>query len=420
MNRQTGLCVVALLASCALACGGESEPKSDADQAQDERAGSRAAAETDTDKPAARDDESDEQESDESTVDEAEETGGSAVAPQYADACSERRGSWSKPCHEDPDPCKLDSGYPGDEYCLLPPPAGQGVQIHFGPKDHADADAVKGYVLNPGEEFNSYATVNIPTTETKYYAYIKISMRPGSHHLINNLMDGHGEEGFVDANSGCGGEMGEAFPGTQNLITESPPQGIPAPENEGLGRTLPGNSSLCQNYHRYNTTDKPALSEIWYNIWFVDESEITQKTNGVFVNAGPWEVIQPGEKIVLTTTADIKQEGRIVSLFGHRHVSTERFAAWLNDELIYDSWDWVESRLFNYDTITDNPPVNSAAKMDGAVSGMLSFKPGDQVKIECHVNNASDHTLRFANELYTGEMCILFGQTVGGELRKMR
>jgi hypothetical protein len=203
-----------------------------------------------------------------------------------------------------------------------------------------------------------------------------------------------------------------SFPGTQNLVTESPPQGIPAPENEGLGRTLPPNVSICQNYHRYNTTDKPALSEIWYNIWWIDEKDITQKTSGVTVNA-PVVAIAPGEKQVITTTATTQGDGRIVTLFGHRHAHTERFAAWLNDKLIYDSWDWVESRVFNYDSITMNPAPDPMAKTDGAVSGVLEFKKGDKVKVECHVNNTSDVTLRFANELLTGEMCILFGSTVG-------
>jgi len=332
---------------------------------------------------------------------------------EFADACAERRGSWSKPCHDNPDPCNLKSGYPGDEYCLLPPPEGKGIQIHFGPKDYKNAAEVEKYILKAGEEFNSYAIVNVPLTEDKFYKYIKISMRPGSHHLINTLIPGKQPEGFVAGRAGCEGQSLGTFQGTQNLIVESPPQGIPAPENVGLGRPLPGNSSICQNYHRYNVTDKPALSEIWYNVWFVEEKDITQKASGIMVNAGPWSGIAPGQRTVLTTTTTVSGDGRIISLFGHRHAATERFAAWHNDKLIYDSWDWVESRLFNYDSLTMNPPIATDKKIDGAVSGMLPIKQGDRIKIECHVNNTTDQTLRFANELYTGEMCILFGSSVG-------
>ncbi len=332
---------------------------------------------------------------------------------RYPDACSERRGSWSKPCSDNPDPCNLKSGFPGDEYCLLPPPEGKGIQIHFGPKDYKDAAEVAKYTIKPNEEFNSYAIVNVPLTEDKFYKYIKISMRPGSHHLINTIISGQPEEGFVAGRAGCEGQSMGSFQGTQNLIVESPPQGIPAPENVGLGRPLPGNSSICQNYHRYNVTENPQLSEIWYNVWFVEEEDITQKANGIMINAGPRTGIAPGQKVVLTTTSTISGDGRIISLFGHRHAATERFAAWLNDQLIYDSWDWVESRLFNYDSVTMNPAINSAAKSDGAVSGVLKIKQGDKIKIECHVNNTTDQTLRFANELFTGEMCILFGSSVG-------
>lgn len=338
---------------------------------------------------------------------------------RFPDACSERRPSWSKPCHDNPDPCNLKSGYPGDEYCLLPPPEGKGIQIHFGPKNYKDMAEVSKYLLQPGEEFNSYGVVNVPDvagqTGNRYFQYMKVSMRPGSHHLINNLISGKPTEGFVAGRGGCDGASMGSFPGTQNLITESPPQGVPAPENEGLGRTLPANVSICQNYHRYNTTEKVALSEIWYNIWWIPESEIKEKTSSVTVN-GLITSIPPGAKQTITATATAGGDGRFVTLFGHRHAHTERFAAWLNDQLIYDSWDWVESRVFNYDSITMNPAPNPAMKIDGAASGMLPFKRGDKIKIECQINNTSDVTLRFANELLTGEMCILFGATVGSPI----
>jgi hypothetical protein len=336
-----------------------------------------------------------------------------ANGARFPDACSERRPSWSKPCSTNADPCNLKSGYPGDEYCMLPPPEGKGIQIHFGPKNYKDMAEINKYIIQPGEEFNTYAVVNVPDTGTteRYFQYMKVSMRPGSHHLINNLITGHPTEGF----SQCDGASMGSFPGTQNLITESPPQGIPAPENEGLGRTLPANVSICQNYHRYNVTDQPAISEIWYNIWWIDQKEITQKTSSVNVNALVTS-IPPGTMQMLTTTATAAGDGRFVTLFGHRHAHTDRFSAWLNDKLIYDSWDWVESRVFNYDSITMNPAPNPTAKTDGAVSGMLEFKQGDKIRIQCDINNTSNVTLRFANELQTGEMCILFGSTVGSAI----
>ena len=71
---------------------------------------------------------------------------------------------------------------------------------------------------------------------------------------------------------------------------------------------------------------------------------------------------------------------------------------------------------YNYDSLTMNPMVNTAAKMDGAVSGALDFKSGDTHRFTCFIENESDKTLRFSNELKDGEMCNLWGSTVGAGL----
>ena len=105
-------------------------------------------------------------------------------------------------------------------------------------------------------------------------------------------------------------------------------------------------------------------------------------------------------------------DGRIINLYGHRHAWTDRFAVWRNDELIYDSWDWVESVVYDFNSVTDNPPISPTGGSDGAVSGVLEIKNGDQIRIQCDVNNQSDNTLTFSNEAYAGEMCILFGASV--------
>jgi hypothetical protein len=44
---------------------------------------------------------------------------------------------------------------------------------------------------------------------------------------------------------------------------------------------------------------------------------------------------------------------------------------------------------------------------------VLPVKMGDVLKYTCFVRNETSNTLTFANELYTGEMCNLFGQSVG-------
>ncbi|HEX4474663.1 MAG TPA: hypothetical protein VH142_06275 [Polyangiaceae bacterium] len=329
-----------------------------------------------------------------------------------------RVASSTKPCPDIPDPCNLKSGFEGDEYCMAAPPADKGIQIHFGPSNYTDTTETAKYTLAPGEEFNAYGIASIGTAEDKWYNRVTIHMRPGSHHLINTVVTGDNlPVGF--STGGCPGTQIAGFPGTQNLVYDSPPQGIPAPENVGMGGELPGNASLCLNYHAYNTTNITHLREVWMNVYFVDASEVTQKEQSVFVLAGPFQGIPPGTKTELKASADITEDGRIVSLFGHRHVYTDRFAVWKNEELVYDSWSWQEAAVFDYDSITNNPAPNPTAKTDGAVSGDLDVKAGDKVSIECDVNNTSSQTLTFKNELYGGEMCILFGSSLNTSVRSV-
>ena len=341
--------------------------------------------------------------------------GGAAGSPT---ACDDNALASAKDvCNKGADPCNLHSGFEGDDYCILPPPAGMGIQIHFGPKNYTDMAEVSKYITKPGEEFNAYGLATIPDVATShYYNYVQIRMRPGSHHLINELVSGTESmpDGFNTTGAGCPGTPVGSFVGTQNLIRNMPPNGIQAPENVGLGAQLPTNVRLCVNHHAYNFSgDKPLLREIWINVWFVDASKVTQKTQSVNITAGPFQGIPPHSQKVLTASTTVSGTGRIIDMFGHRHAATDRFAVWKNDELVYDSWHWDESVAFDYNSITQNPAPNPTAKTDGATSGILSVVAGDKIKIECDVNNTTDNTLTFRNELYTGEMCILFGSSVG-------
>jgi hypothetical protein len=336
--------------------------------------------------------------------------------PEAMDACSERKVSYSQPCHNDPDPCGLKSGWEGDKYCLPKPEEGKGIQIHIGPDDYTNEAEVAKYVIQPGEEFNNSVLGHIPLTEAVFWNHMTASMRPGSHHWISTVVDGKPEEKFYD-DTGCGGATSiGSIGGGQNLIYDNPPMGIQAPENKGLGRSLEGNSSLCMNLHAYNFTDKPMLREMWINLYTVPEEEVTQRAAGIGLVGGLGLNLAPGESLENTYEATFAEDGRIIQLFGHRHVWTPRFAVWLNENLIYDSWLWEESVTYNYDSITMNPPINTPAMTDGAVSGMLPVKAGDVLKFTCFIKNEGDVTLRFSNELKGGEMCNLWGSAVGGGL----
>jgi hypothetical protein len=329
--------------------------------------------------------------------------------------CQERRVSYAKLCTSDPDPCKIATGWAGDEYCLIAPNPEQGIQIHIGPKDYKDMAEVAKYVIQPGEEFNNSVLAHIPATMNVWWNRITVHMRPGSHHWISSVVSGKPEEKFYP-DTNCNASQIGSIGGGQNLIYDNPPGGVPAPENMGLGRELPGDSSLCMNLHAYNFTDQPQLREIWINLHTVAESEVTQKASGIGMVGGLGLNLGPKQNKESTYQGTFMKEGRIIQLFGHRHVWTPHFAAWLNDKLIYDSWSWEESATFNYDSLTMNPPIMTERMVDGAVSGILPVKVGDVLKFTCYIENTSDKTLGFSNELYDGEMCNLWGSAVGTSL----
>jgi hypothetical protein len=49
------------------------------------------------------------------------------------------------------------------------------------------------------------------------------------------------------------------------------------------------------------------------------------------------------------------------------------------------------------------------------MSGLQYVENGDTLEWECEVNNTTDAPLRFANEAYTAEMCLLGGVYVGDQ-----
>jgi hypothetical protein len=329
--------------------------------------------------------------------------------------CEEQRVSYATPCHDDPDPCDLASGWLGDEYCWPAPPDGKGIQIHIGPKSYDDPDDVATYVIEPGEEFNNSVLGHVPQGGTRWYNRTMVRMRPGSHHWIGTLVAGRPAERFYpEADSNCGSDtVLRAFGGGQNLIYDNPPGGKAAPENEGVGASLPGDSSLCINLHAYNFTERPQLRELWINVYFVDAKDVTQETEAIGIVAGLGLSVPPGANRTLTYRQTFDAPGRIVQLFGHRHMWTPRFAVWLNDELIYDSWSWQESVTFNYDSITQNPAPTPESRTDGAASGTRPVRAGDRLAFSCFIENDSDRTLTWRNELREGEMCNLWGSTIG-------
>jgi hypothetical protein len=281
--------------------------------------------------------------------------------------------------------CDLHTKWAGDEYCIKPPPADKGFQIHVGPSNYDNPEAQ--FIMQAGTE----TVENLPATSGNktdvFYYYRQYRMRPGTHHLILS-------------SSGLGGKR---IGGSQNLSRDNPENGVISPENKGVGIKLAASTPLNVNLHYMNFTSKPILKEAWINIWYRDPSEVTEAASEMYSFA-PINV-PAGAHVLLHGSCPITGTGRILTHYGHRHANNIRFSTWRTrggqKELIYEDYDWEDPLTLEYSSSVKNTPANPAAKMPGGWSGMLDLQPGDTIEFEC------------ANEAENDEMCILIGDTVG-------
>jgi hypothetical protein len=322
----------------------------------------------------------------------------------------------------DADPT-YNTGYSGDGFCILPPPADKGTQVHVAPSSYTDMAVVEPFLLKPGGEINTYYYVNAPNTEAHYYYRTNWRMRPGSHHMIISLMADRGDGWAGSAEAGTDiGVGGKSFGGAQRTDVDRPQGTLDVPpENIGLGAQLEAKQQFSFNLHHINTGDAPILREAWVNIWYKDQAEVTAPMQGLSIFGNPADVaVPPGEHRELHYKCDVQSDTRIVALIGHRHANTDRFGIWIErgSEKIdaYESFDYTDMPSYQYDSISTNPTPDVANKVDGAHSGMLELKQGDQLHFVCDITNRTQAKLRFANELISGEMCIVFGSYTGNQV----
>jgi hypothetical protein len=315
--------------------------------------------------------------------------------------------------------------WPGDEFCILPPPADLGTQVHVGPASYTDQTAYAPYLLEPREESNTYYYVNASNTEPRFYYRTNWRMRDGSHHMIITLLDEDRADGWA-GQAEAGTDIGtgtRGFGGAQRPDVDRPLGTLEVPkENQGMGAELAANQQFSFNLHHMNRFEDTIMREAWVNIWYMDESEVTMPMQGIGMFGSPADVaVPPGEHRKLHYRCDVPGNTRIVTLNGHRHANTDRFGVWLERASgenipLYESFEYEDMPTYQYDSISMNPVPDVDREIDGAHSGILEVAPGDQIHFVCDITNRQEVSLRFANELLTGEMCILFGSMVGDPL----
>lgn len=306
------------------------------------------------------------------------------------------------------DECDIDTGFPGDEYCIKPPPDGEGFQLHIGPTDYANPDPM--FVLEPDDE----STDNFPAISGNdsniHFLFRQFRMRPGAHHMI------------VTAGGTPGGGGAEMFGGrriaTANASQDSPVGGIIAPENQGVGIPLVPNASINVSLHSINVTAQPLIRELWVNFWYRDSSKVTEEAEQLFASGDVTFAVAPGDDVILGPySCDVQATGRMLWFYGHRHANNKRFSAWRvrngQRDLFYEGLHWEETLLLEYTSLITNPTANAAMGIEGGWSGVLDLQAGDKLEWECHVVNEQEVTLRFSNNTYTGEMCIMDAELVG-------
>jgi hypothetical protein len=322
----------------------------------------------------------------------------------------------------DADPA-FDTGFLGDEWCILPPPVDLGTQVHVGPDSYDNVDS--SFLLAGGDEVNDYYYLNAKNEEEHFYYRTNWRMRSGSHHMIISLIEERDDGWATTGDSGIGiggGSASRSFGGAQRSDQDRP-QGVMdiPPENAGLGGRLRVRDQFSFNLHHFNMGTDPILREAWVNVWYKPAEEVTDEMKGIALFGNPLDVaVDPGERRELHYVCDVPGSTRVITINGHRHLNTDRFGVWLErdgqDIPIYESFFYSDMPTYQYDSISVNPTPDKASMTDGAFSGMLELVPGDRLHFVCDITNRIDQTLRFANEVETGEMCILFGARTGDAL----
>jgi hypothetical protein len=351
--------------------------------------------------------------------------------------------------------------FPGDQYCILPPPPDKGIQIGFHPQGSAYwqqmwAGDFSGYnnpssdwIVKPnGEITQNYIGPAGSSSANKYYR-TQFRMRTGSHHNIITLHSGSSMSGWEP----LAGPGVEALPGLfdtsagsligiiggQQRPDDGNPMTLDKPKDDaGYYLDWPANPTVLFNMHHINPNSVPILREGWVNLWW--ESDAT-----VLVS---WYMGLPssqlaGLNVAPGATADMHYSWaisgsphRLIRVFGHRHFWTTDFASWITrsgsttPEPIYESFNWSEMPTYPYNSEVQNPMFNPSTRSDGAVSGKVTLNPGDTLHFNCHIvytdaraamnSNApmpeTNGALHFANEAFKAEMCIEYGQIQGGPI----
>jgi hypothetical protein len=333
--------------------------------------------------------------------------------PVGAGAAGGAGGSGGSTSFPNAQPCGISTGFDGDQYCINAPDTAAGMQLHYGPKDYNNQAEVDRFLLYPGEEKTDCMFVTTTNTTEVFFRQYHARMRPGSHHMLLYLQDARRPESTGPEACRQGLDTRNIF-GAQTLTLDVG-NVVSGPENDGLAIKLEPNQQGVVQMHFINTGDKPILREGWANLVYVDPSQVKQLGDPIFWLGGLGMNVQPGVREIIKGKATAPADGiRLVAATGHFHAHTVRFSAWKTigggpREPLMDDYDWHEPTLVRFDSTTKNKAPDPVAKKAGGFSGIVALNTGDVIDWECEVMNDGQVPLTFGNEVYTAEMCNVFG-----------
>jgi hypothetical protein len=313
--------------------------------------------------------------------------------------------------------CPTNTGFAGDELCLAPPDPSEGFQLHYGPSDYDDPAEVAKFTLKPGEESNDCFFQKSSNTEDAYYSGFDFQMRPGSHHLIGQSREAPVPDGFAPC-QGTDGNPNGLFAGSMSPVLDA--RTDPAAENQGIGRAVPANKQAVINFHVINTTAKNTLREAWLNYYYIKESELKAQRGAVDLNGGLGFNITPGTHKTYQYSCSPSVAVRVLNLTAHMHAHANRMTIWKvagkEKSKVLEDYSWADPQTLMFDSAHTNAPADpDTATAGGDVSGDLIVQPTEAIQWECDINNDSNITLTFRNEVFTGEMCLVAGTAVSAD-----
>jgi hypothetical protein len=321
--------------------------------------------------------------------------------------------------------CKIHTGYAGDNMCIEAPDPSQGFQFHYGPSNYDDPTEVAKFLLQPGQEHTDCVFFMTPNTSTVYFNAYHSRMRPGSHHMLLYLQSNKVTEGGPTT---CMQGLSRNLFGATTPIMDAENLSD-APENAGLAVQIAPTQQVAMQMHVINAGSTPILREGWANVMYVDKSKVKILGDPIFFVSGTTMSIPVGQTVLNHGTATVPTNAdpkfRLIMAIPHIHAHTTRFTAYATiggvKQKILEEYGTLDipsdPKLVFFDSTTKNPQPDPTTQTSGGYSGDLYMKPGDTIDWECEqtndgigANGATFTTpLQFTEQVYTGEMCNMFG-----------